>query len=189
MANEIDWENVLKSLDWDDEDRQQEAIRERLRERARQYAIPVKDDQITGDTHTVLTFGLGAEAYGVDVMVLRGIRALNRITRVPGTPRFYVGVVNVRGQVISVLDLRLFFDIALGEQETLPGELILVRANQLEIGLLASHVEGVVTIPHTAIERMEDTRYALGVTRERLVVLDIEQIFADERLIIGGGED
>jgi chemotaxis signal transduction protein len=88
-----------------------------------------------------------------------------------------------------VLDLRLFFDIPLGEQETPPGELILVRANQLEIGLLATHVEGVMTIPHAAIEPMEDTRYALGVTRERLVVLDIEQIFADERLIIGGGED
>ena len=188
-TQQIDWEKVLQSLDWDDEDRQQEALRERLRERARQYAAPIRDDRIIGDTRTVLTFALGAEVYGIDVMVVRGVRSLTTITRVPGTPRFYKGVVNVRGQIISALDLRQFFDMSFDEQGDPPRELIIARANQLEIGLLAKHVEGVETIPQSAIEPMEDMRYALGVTKERLVVLDIEQLFTHDRLIIGGAEE
>lgn len=191
MANDldrqqIDWESVLNSLEWDDQDRQQEALRQRLRERARQYAVPVKEDQITGDTYNVLTFALGSEMYGVEVMVVRGVRTLNRITRVPGAPRFYQGVVNVRGQIISVLDLRQFFGLSPGGEAPPASELIIARANRLEIALLANHVEGVLTIPRTALEPIEEMRYALGVTKERLVVLDIEQLLTDERLIIGG---
>ncbi len=188
-AQQIDWESVLRSLDWDEEDRQQEALRERLRERARQYAAPIRDERIIGETRMVLTFALGSEMYGIDVMVVRGVRSLATITRVPGTPRFYKGVVNVRGQIISALDLRLFFDMSFDEQGDPPRELIIVRANQLEIGLLARHVEGVETIAQTAIEPLEDMRYALGVTKERLVALDIEQLFTDSRLIIGGAEE
>lgn len=184
----IDWDAVLRSLDWDDEAHIQSALHQRLRQRAQQYARPVREERIEGDTHTILAFRLGEELYGVSVMVVHGIRPVSRMVRVPGTPRFYRGVVNVRGQIISVMDLRLYFDLAFDDSEA-PAELVLVRANQLEIGLLAHHVEGVMTIPHSEIEALDDMRYALGVTRERLVVLDIAQLFQDERLIVGAGDE
>jgi purine-binding chemotaxis protein CheW len=184
----IDWEAVWKSLDWDAEDRQQQTIHERLRQRAAQYATPLREDRIEGETYTVLTFALGSETYGVDVTLVQGVRAVTKITRVPGAPHFYRGVINVRGQIISVIDLRTFFEID-GDEQDPPRELIVVRANQLEIGLLARHVEGVMTVPQAAVELLEDMRYALGVTMERLVVLNIATMLEDERLIVGGGDE
>lgn len=184
----INWEAVWKELDWDDPTRQQDAVLERLRQRAKQYAAPLTEDKNLGDTHTLLTFRLGTEAYGVDVGVVQSVRSVSKITRVPGIPHFYRGVVNVRGQIISVLDLRRFFEIAVDDR-ALPGELVVVRANRLEIGILAHHVEGVMRVPQAAIEPLEDVRYALGVTMQRLVVLDIVSLLEDDRLIIGGGEE
>lgn len=184
----IDWDAVLRSLDWDDAAHTQAVLQQRLHQRAQQYAKPVVEAGFVGDVHTILAFQLGAETYGVNVMAVHGIRAVSRIVRVPGTPRFYRGVVNVRGQVISVIDLRLYFDIGFDENDV-PRELVLVRANQLEVGLLATHVEGTMTIPHAEIEPLDDMRYAFGVTKERLIVLDIEQLFHDERLIIGGSDE
>ena len=187
----IDWASLWKNLDWEDKEHQREAVLQRLHKRAVLYARAVEDAGIVGDTRTMLVFQLGAETYAVDVMVVRGIRLLaemTKITRVPGAPRFYTGVVNIRGQITSVLDLRLFFDMTVDEQ-TQPRELVVARSNKLEIGLLADHVEGVLTIPQETIEPLEDMRYALGVTMGRLIVLDIEQIFEDERLIIGGTDE
>jgi len=184
----IDWEAVWKSLDWDAEDRQQQTIHDRLRQRATQYATPLREDRIEGETYTVLIFDLGSETYGVDVTLVQGVRTVTKITRVPGAPHFYRGVINVRGQIISVLDLRTFFDMNDDERDA-PKELIVVRANQLEVGLLAHHVEGVMTVSQTSVEPVEDMHYALGVTMERLVVLNMAAMLEDERLIVGGGEE
>ena len=117
---------------------------------------------------TVLGFELGGERYGVDVMLVRGVRNLTKIARVPGIPSFYRGVVNVRGQILTVLDLRTFFDIPVASTDHMPEELVTVRANDLEIGLLADSVSGVVTVPREAIVPSDNIRYALGVTAERL---------------------
>lgn len=185
----VDWEDVLTSLDWDDEERNQDAIRRRLHKRAQQAATPIKKADIDlTNSYTALSFNLGAEHYGVDVMLVQGVRTISKITRVPGTPRFYRGVVNIRGQIITVMDLRMFFDMVFDEQD-MPHELILVRSNSLEIGLLAHHVEGVLTVPRAAIEPLEDMRYAIGLTMGRLVMLDIERLFEDERLVIGGADE
>ncbi len=184
----IDWDAVWASLYWDDPARREEIVRQRLRQRAQQYATPIEDTRLAGDTSTVLTFYLGDETYSVDVMLVQSIRPLGNVTRVPGAPSFYRGVVNVRGQIISVLDLRLFFDMAVNETSLL-GELVIVQVNQLRIGLLADHVAEIVTLPDSTIEPLEDVRYARGITAERLIVLNIRQLFEDERLIIGGVED
>jgi purine-binding chemotaxis protein CheW len=189
LSKVIDWQAVWQSLDWGDEANSPEAIRRRLRQRAEQAAKPIKKPEIdTLSTFTGLTFTLGAEHYGVDVMLVQGARALGNITRVPGAPRFYRGVVNVRGQIITVIDLRLFFEMSYSEEDP-PKELILVRSNNLELGLLAHHVEGVITVPRAAIEPLEDMRFAIGLTMGHIVMLDIERLCEDERLIVGGVDE
>ncbi len=189
-AQQINWEEVWKILEWGDD--QEAALQRRLHRRAEQYAAPLKKtDAVDSDAYTVLAFDLGAEKYGVDVAVVQAIRMLKQITRVPGTPHFYRGVVNVRGKITSVLDLRRFFDMSVDDSavDSVPQELVIARAAGLEIGLLAHHVEGVMTIPQAAVEPVDDMRYALGVTMGRLVLLDISQMFADTRLIVGGVEE
>lgn len=184
----IDWEAIWRSLDWDDTDRQQTAIKERLKQRATQYAQPSKQQQIyqqeQEEVYQLLTFDLGAERYGIDVTLVTRVRAINKLTRVPGAPSFYRGVVNVRGQIITVLDLRIL--LALGMDTTeIPPELVVVKHNNLEIAILADHVSDVERIPVDVIEPVE-MKYARGVTLGRLVVLDIEQLLSDERLFVGG---
>lgn len=180
----IDWQAIRESLDWN----AAEKAAQRLQQRATQYAAPLKQvEETTGHVLNVLTFTLGTEQYGVDVMAVRAVRPLPKVTPVPGTPPFYSGVVNLRGQIVTVFDLRRFFDIATPHDAgRAPRELIIVNTNQLEMGLLASHVKGVMSVPAEAIQQYESVRYAYGVTAARLVILDIAALFEDERLIIGG---
>jgi purine-binding chemotaxis protein CheW len=176
----IDWQSIRESLTWD-EQAQYDLL---LSIRAQQYAQPSRIRDAKSDHLTVLTFKLNFERYAIDVMPVRAIRPLSRITPVPSLPPFYRGVVNLRGQIITVLDLQRFFNLG----DTPAHELIIIQSNQLEIGLLTVHVEGVASIPIQAIEPIESIRYASGVTPERLIILDIAALFEDERLIIGGQE-
>ncbi len=180
----MDWQELLKQLDWQDATRQERALRNRLKERARHYAMP-KDtvDRAQVDVLHVVTFLLGDERCALDVRAVRGVRSVDSITRVPSTPPFYRGVVNVRGQIISALDLQAFFNLS-GTSLT-PRELLVVESNQLTLAILTNRVEDVLAIPRAGIEAM-DMRYALGVTRDRITILDIDQITADDRLIVGG---
>jgi chemotaxis signal transduction protein len=83
--------------------------------------------------------------------------------------------------------LRAFFNIPQPPDAPEPDELVLVRAYKLELGLLAHEVTGVVAVPPAAIKPLDNTPYALGLTTGRVVLLNLEQLFADERLIVGGG--
>ncbi len=186
----VNWEKIWNSFAWSADEDPEEVIQQRLRQRAEQYAAPVQRVEIEPEAvRTVLNFHLGDEYYGVDVMTVRGVRTINRITRVPGIPHFYRGVVNVRGQVITVLDLRLFFDVPAEDAAKAPDELVVVRASGLEIGLLAHNIEGVQAVPIAAVEPVENMRYAWGVTRHQLVLLDVERLLEDEQLVVGGADD
>lgn len=184
----IDWKAIWQDLDWDNPARQEEVTRQRLSHRARQYAALVSEAQDDARLLTVLTFDLGTERYAVDVMQVRGVRTLPHVTPVPGIPPFYRGVVNLRGQIITVMDLRIFFGLPADDQK-LPGELVIARANDLELGLLTHHVRGVESLSTQELEPLGDVRYARGVTASRTVLLDIAAIFGDERLVIGGGDE
>lgn len=180
----LDWKAVRDSLDWDEDERQ----RTLMRQRAEQYAEPIKTRDAVTDTLVVLRFDLGSEHYGVAVEFVRGIRTLPRMTPVPGTPAFYRGVVNLRGQITTVLDLCAFFGLSNIEKID-DHELIIVQARGLEIGLLAQHVHGTTALPPSAIQPFDNIAYARGVTADQLVILDIDRLFEDDRLILGEQEE
>ena len=123
----IDWQSVWETLNWDNEERQAITLAQQLRQRAEQYATPIIRDDLTSDKQvmTLLAFSLGEERYAIDVHRVIGVRNIRRITRVPNAPNFYRGVVNVRGQILTVLDLEALFGIR--TDETAPSaELIIV---------------------------------------------------------------
>ena len=68
-------------------------------------------------------------------------------------------------------------------------ELVVVQSGNLEIGLLADNIEGVVTIPASDFESVDNIRYAFGVTSDQLVMLDIQRMLEDEQLVIGSQEE
>lgn len=178
------WNALLEQLNWDDATRQERVLQHRLRERAAQYAQPkaILQDADESERFTGVIFHLGDERYALDVRMVRGVRTIEYLTRVPATPPFYRGVVNVRGQILSALDLRIFF--GLSSTSTLH-EMLIVQSNALSLAILTDRVDDVISIPRSEIEGVE-LRYAYGVTAARITVLDIEQILADERLIVGG---
>jgi purine-binding chemotaxis protein CheW len=175
------WEELTQS----DDARRKRIRQRRFDERAKQYAqIPIVEETYAEDeVYKVLTFHSGDERYGIDVDVVTGVRPAEKITRVPAVPNFYRGVINVRGQIISVLDLRLFFGLSASDSEN--AELILLQADNLSLALLTDRVEEVQWIPRNTVETV-DMRYARGVTANRLVILDTDYLLSDDRLIIGG---
>jgi purine-binding chemotaxis protein CheW len=185
--NPIDWSQVWRDLNWDDAEQQAEIARQRLRWRAQQYAAPKKAEDLA-EGYPTLVFRLDDEQYGLDVLRVHGVRTIGQITRVPGIPSFYRGVVNVRGQIVTALDLRPFFDSSTPPGDV-PSEMVIVATGGLEIGLLAHDIEGVQPINMAAITPQESMQYALGITSDHITVLDLERLFADDRLIVGGTDN
>lgn len=99
----------------------------------------------------VIVFRLHNEEYGVDVHQVKSIERLEAITPVPRTPRFVKGVINLRGVVIPILDLRERFGLT-SEIYTESTRIIIVMIDHLEMGLIVDSATDVLDIPMNAIE-------------------------------------
>lgn len=137
----------------------------------------------------ILEFRLAHERYAVETRSVHEVQPLKDLTPLPGTPAFVRGIVNVRGRILGVLDLKRFF----GLPEQGIGDLhriILVRGGDLEFGLLADSIVGVRFLPteslQPALPTLTDIRadYLKGVTADRLVVLDLARLVADPRIVV-----
>lgn len=163
--------------------------REVLRARARALARPPEGDAAAGASLELLEFRLARESYGLETRHVQEVYPLRELTPLPCVPPFVLGIVNVRGRVRAVIDIKKFFDLP-DQGLTDLHRVILVRGHGLELGLLADAVVGVRTIPvdglQASLPTLTDIRadYLKGVTAERLVVLDLDRILADPKLIV-----
>jgi purine-binding chemotaxis protein CheW len=103
----------------------------------------------SGGSRQVLTFSLGCETYGVDILRVKEIRGWSPVTRIPHSPDFMLGVLNLRGAIMPILDLRVLF--ALPSAEFTPATVIIVLSlntaeGQRECGVVADNVRDVVDI-------------------------------------------
>ncbi|GAB1420610.1 hypothetical protein MASR2M15_07180 [Anaerolineales bacterium] len=175
----IDWNDVLQQLNWNQADNQARI----LEQRAKSYAQQAKSTEETAHIRSYITLVLGNERYGIDVMVVQQVRAIGNISPVPGTPDFYLGVTNIRGKILSVLDLKRFLGMAAEEQTG--KELLVIRTQALELGIIADEIEDVISLSPAEILAV-DLPYALGLTASSITILDMAMIIRDKRLIVGG---
>ncbi|MDY6796633.1 MAG: chemotaxis protein CheW [Actinomycetota bacterium] len=142
------------------------------------------------NTNKFLTFNLGEEEYGLEILKVREIIGLMHITRVPRMPDFVRGVINLRGKVIPVIDLRLKFGMSANE-DTEETCIIVVDLDDKLMGALVDRVSEVLDIPDDDISETPDfgvsvdTRFIQGMGRieERVVmVLDIGGILTSEEI-------
>ncbi len=84
-----------------------------MQQRARELARPLADGAAEGEHIEVLEFILAHERYAIETAWVQEVYPLRQLTPLPGTPAFVLGVVNVRGKIISVMDLRVFFLVCL----------------------------------------------------------------------------
>jgi purine-binding chemotaxis protein CheW len=104
-----------------------------------------------GDGLQFITFTIGAESYGVDIMAVREIKVWSEITRLPEQPDFVRGVLNLRGAIVPIADLRCRFGQGLTEATALHVVIIVQIDGQL-IGLLADRVSDIVTVDPAKIK-------------------------------------
>jgi purine-binding chemotaxis protein CheW len=147
-------------------------------------------------TGRYLTFSLGQESYGIPVLNVREIIRLCAITPVPRVPTHIKGVINLRGTVIAVLDLRAKFQLSVGDYSD-RACIIVVQLNGPDgsknlMGAIVDAVEEVVQLSDDTIEPppdfggAPDTQYIMGVTTSTgsvKTLLDIEKIFLDDASI------
>jgi len=141
-----------------------------------------------------LTFGLGDEVYGLEILKVQEIIGLMRVTRVPGLPEVIRGVVNLRGKVIPVVDLRRQFSME-SKEDTERTCIIVVRVwregQAVTVGLIVDDVSEVLAITEGQLEAVPrfsgdvETAFLLGMAKiaQRVVMLlDVDRILSSTQL-------
>lgn len=140
-----------------------------------------------GEEHLVI-FYLGDEQYGLDIAQVWEINEVHQITRVPRTPHFIEGVINLRGQITPVIDLRKRLNLPFKEhgRET---RIIVVQVNDTRLGIVVDGVREVIKVPGNMIEPPSqlvatvNSTYIRGIAKleDRLVILfDLERLLTED---------
>ena len=130
------------------------------------------------DTIQVVSFKLGAEEYGVDIAQVQEINRMVAVTHVPRAPVFMEGVINLRGQLIPIIDLRTRFAMPRAEH-TKSTRIVVTEIGTKRVGMVVDSVSEVLRLPPDAIEDAPemiagvDTEYIRGVGKieDRLIIL------------------
>ncbi|HLR10723.1 MAG TPA: chemotaxis protein CheW [Sporosarcina sp.] len=99
----------------------------------------------------VLVFGLDENEYAIEIDVVQGIERLMNITRVPRTPSFVKGVINLRGVVTPVIDLRARFQLPLRTDDE-QSRIVIVSMEQFDVGLIVDTANDIIDVPRERIE-------------------------------------
>lgn len=147
-----------------------------------------------------LTFRLEDEVFALDITQVREVLDFTTVTKVPRTPDFMRGVINLRGSVVPVVDMRLKFGMSRTEQ-TVNTCIIIVEINlegeKLVIGALADSVQEVIEIepgqiePPPRIGTRLNTEFIQGMGKrdeQFIIILDINKIFSTDELAVFSGE-
>lgn len=137
-----------------------------------------------------LTFHLGKESYGIEIQYVTEIIVMQEITKVPDLPESIIGVVNLRGNVISVMDMRKRFHLESREIDDRTC-IIVVNIENIAIGLLVDTVNEVLNIPEEQVDPSPKTHsgiksnYIMGMGKignKVKILLDIEKILHEEEM-------
>jgi purine-binding chemotaxis protein CheW len=137
-----------------------------------------------------LTFFLAGEEYGIAILKVHEIIGMMAITSVPRTPHFVRGVINLRGKVIPIVDLRLKFDMP-SQDQTPATCIIVVNVQGIEIGTVVDCVSEVLNISGDEIDAAPSfganvsTDYILGIGKSQgkvKILLDIDRVLSDQEV-------
>jgi len=158
-----------------------------LQQRAEILAQEIVDREQEESGLQILRFTLGNEDYAIETSYVREIIPVAEITPLPCIPPYIKGIMNVRGKILSVIDLMAF----LGIQRAEPGEfrkVIILHLNDFDIGILADSVPGLQTLSEELQTKLStidsETKYLKGVTADRIAVLDVERLLSDPKIVV-----
>lgn len=135
-----------------------------------------------------VTFKLAAETYGINVMQVQEVLRYSEIAPVPGAPTYVLGIINLRGNVVTVIDTRLRFGLESAEV-TDNTRVVIIEAEKQVIGILVDSVAEVVYLRQSEIDNApnvgsdESARFIQGVSNrdgELLILVDLNQLLSDD---------
>lgn len=150
-------------------------------------------NQMTQDSHNAgnskatdefLTFTLGEEEYGIDILKVQEIRGYDSVTTIANSPKFIKGVINLRGIIVPIVDMRIKFNLGKVEYSELT-VVIILNINKRVVGMVVDGVSDVITLtdaqikPAPAFGAVFDTQYLTGlgtIDQRMLILVDIEKL-------------
>lgn len=139
-----------------------------------------------------LTFVLGAEAYGLEILKVQEIRGYEAVTQIANTPAFIKGVVNLRGKIVPIVDLRIKFNLGKVEYDEFTVVIILSLEDRV-IGIVVDGVSDVMSLQEDQIGDVPslvtsiDTKYIVGlatVESRMIILVDIEQLMNGQEMAL-----
>ncbi len=159
-----------------------------LEERA-EILAKSRDEPEEKETIETVTFFLADEIYGIDLRFVHEVLPLGPITFIPGIPAFIPGIIHVRGEILSVIDLKQLFDLQ-PDSTRESSHVLILSGKDMAFGILADRIIGVRRIPadalHTQVPTLTGVRaaYLKGIDETGTIVLDGEKLLTDEALVI-----
>jgi purine-binding chemotaxis protein CheW len=139
-----------------------------------------------------LTFTLGKEEYGIDILKVQEIRGYEAVTKIANTPEFIKGVVNLRGTIVPIVDLRIKFNLGSVEYNQFTVVIILNMKGRI-VGIVVDSVSDVIALANEQIraapefsgELESDYITGLGTVNDRMLILvDIEKLMTSRDMAL-----
>ena len=147
-----------------------------------------QQQQAAGPVTQWVTFQLDHEAYGINVMQVQEVLPMTDIAPVPGSPPYVLGIINLRGNVVTVIDTRMRFGLESREPDE-SGRIVVIEANDQIAGILVDSVAEVVEVRQAEIDTApnvgneESSRYIYGVVsrpQDLLILVDVNRLLTKE---------
>ncbi|MBT5230912.1 MAG: chemotaxis protein CheW [Methylococcales bacterium] len=150
--------------------------------------MSVTADSVSDPLIQFVTFRLAEETYGIQVMQVQEVLRVTEIAPVPGAPSYVLGIINLRGNVVTVIDTRSRFGL-MGKENDDATRIVIIEAEKQVIGILVDSVAEVVDLNQSQIESApnvgseESSRYIQGVAtkdKELLILVDLDRLMTEE---------
>ncbi|MFY9224970.1 MAG: chemotaxis protein CheW [Blastocatellia bacterium] len=190
---QIDWNLLYKQIEVQtkliiNEEDSEEEIKKILKLRTERLAKPIKKVEFD-NTLSVVEFLLAKEKYAIESIYIQEIQPLLDLTPLPTTPKFILGITNLRGQILSVMNLKIFFDLLDADIKNSP-KLMVVSFGEMTLAFLADDVIGQSRISlldlQTSLPTLTEkqSKYLIGITKDELIILDIVKLLTDKNIIV-----
>ena len=160
-----------------------------MAEQTEQQSIESTENRVDlEDSTNLVTFRLGSGEYAIDIMQAKEIIKMEKITLIPNAPDFVEGVINLRGNIIPIIDLKKRFNLEEIEGDKNTG-IIIVKIEDVDMGIIIDSISKVVSISNSDIQPPPPMlsgigqKYIKGVGKledKLLVVLDLEKLFTTD---------
>ena len=148
----------------------------------------MKDNQESRSSFEYLVFALGDEVYGIDILKVQEIRAYETVAKIANTPDFIKGVINLRGVIVPVVDMRIKFRLGNVDYNQFTVVIVLNVSGRV-IGMVVDSVSDVIALTSEQIHAKPefgssmDTQYLIGigmVAEDMIILVDIEKLMSSD---------